>query len=130
MIKLNLTICGTITKAAQMKTNKEGKPFLSFEMSTVIPSKNGQDKTIIFSVAQDGSKSKDIANYALNKRAEITATGYTHKKGDNLFWNLSCETINFLTPDEKDTFKGTIEFRGTIGKKIMSGKDKKEKPYY
>lgn len=130
MIKLNLTICGTITKAAQIKTNKEGKQFLSYEISVVIPSKNGQDKTIIVSVAQDASLSKDIANYALNKRAEIKGTGYTHKMGDNLFWNISCETINFMSPGEKDSFKGTIEFRGTVGKKILSGKDKKEKPYY
>ena len=39
MIKCNVTVCGTITRSAQMRTNKEGKAFLAFGVSVVIPAK-------------------------------------------------------------------------------------------
>lgn len=45
MIKCNVTVCGTITRSAQMRTNKEGKAFLAFGVSVVIPAKSGINKT-------------------------------------------------------------------------------------
>ena len=47
MIKCNVTVCGTITRSAQMRTNKEGKAFLAFGVSVVIPAKSGINKTIL-----------------------------------------------------------------------------------
>ena len=41
MIKCNVTICGTVSRAAQMRTNKEGKPFMTLGVSIVIPAKSG-----------------------------------------------------------------------------------------
>ena len=54
MIKCNVTVCGTITRSAQMRTNKEGKAFLAFGVSVVIPAKSGINKTFEISVAKDG----------------------------------------------------------------------------
>ena len=54
MIKCNVTVCGTITRSAQMRTNKEGKAFLAFGVSVVIAAKSGINKTFEISVAKDG----------------------------------------------------------------------------
>ena len=45
MIKCNVTVCGTITRSAQMRTNKDGKAFLAFGVSVVIAAKSGINKT-------------------------------------------------------------------------------------
>ena len=50
MIKCNVTVCGTITRSAQMRTNKEGKAFLAFGVSVVIPAKSGINKTFEISI--------------------------------------------------------------------------------
>ena len=41
MMKCNVTICGVVSKAATCRTNKEGKPFVTFSVAVVIPAKNG-----------------------------------------------------------------------------------------
>lgn len=53
MIKCNVTVCGTVSKAATCRTNKEGKAFVSFAMNVVIPAKSGINKTIEVSVIVD-----------------------------------------------------------------------------
>lgn len=46
MMKCNVTICGVVNKATTCRTNKEGKPFVTFSVAVVIPAKNGNNKTI------------------------------------------------------------------------------------
>ena len=55
MMKCNVTICGVVSKAATCRTNKEGKPFVTFSVAVVIPAKNGINKTIEVSVLKDGT---------------------------------------------------------------------------
>lgn len=45
MIKCNVTVCGTISKAAVVRTNNENKAFTAFAVNCVIPARNGIDKT-------------------------------------------------------------------------------------
>lgn len=53
MIKCNVTVCGTVSRQAQIRANKEGKQFISFGVKVVIPAKSGINKTIEISVAKD-----------------------------------------------------------------------------
>ena len=46
MIKCNVTVCGTISKAAVVRTNNENKAFTAFAVNCVIPARNGIDKTV------------------------------------------------------------------------------------
>ena len=50
MIKCNVTVCGTISKAAVVRTNNENKAFTAFAVNCVIPARNGIDKTVEISV--------------------------------------------------------------------------------
>ena len=41
MIKAEVTVNGTVTRAGAVRDGKEGKQFLSFGVSVVIPAKSG-----------------------------------------------------------------------------------------
>lgn len=129
MIKCNVTICGTVSRAAQMRTNKEGKPFLTFGVNVVIPAKSGINKTIEISVAKDGGTNDDLSQYAVGSRVEVVGVLTFHKKGEALYFNMSATGINNFDALGDDSVKGEIEFRGSLGNKIESKTDKKGNPF-
>ena len=129
MIKCNVTICGTVSRAAQMRTNKEGKPFLTFGVNVVIPAKSGINKTIEISVAKDGGTNDELSQFAVGSRVEVVGVLTFHKKGEALYFNMSATGINNLDAPGDDSVKGDIEFRGSLGNKIESKTDKKGNPF-
>ena len=118
MIKCNVTVCGIISRSAQMRTGKEGKPFMSLGINVVIPAKSGINKTVEISVAKDGSSQEELANYPVGNRVEVVGTLTFHKKGEAFYLNLSATGINTFSAGSEDSIKGDIEFRGTLGNKI------------
>ena len=78
MIKCKVTVCGTISKAAIVRTNNENKAFTAFAVNCVIPARNGIDKTVEISVAKDGEE-YNRADYTVCKRVEISGV-LTFKK--------------------------------------------------
>lgn len=129
MIKCNVTICGTVSRAAQMRTNKEGKPFLTFGVNVVIPAKSGINKTIEISVAKDGGTNDELSQYAVGSRVEVVGVLTFHKKGEALYFSMSATGINNFDAPGDDSVKGDIEFRGSLGNKIESKTDKKGNPF-
>lgn len=129
MIKCNVTICGTVSRAAQVRTNKEGKPFLTFGVNVVIPAKSGINKTIEISVAKDGGTNDELSQFAVGSRIEVVGVLTFHKKGEALYFNMSATGINNFDAPGDDSVKGDIEFRGSLGNKIESKTDKKGNPF-
>ena len=129
MIKCNVTVCGIISRSAQMRTGKEGKPFMSLGINVVIPAKSGINKTVEISVAKDGGSQEELANYPVGNRVEVVGTLTFHKKGEAFYLNLSATGINTFSAGSEDSIKGDIEFRGTLGNKIEEKKDKKGNPF-
>lgn len=84
MIKCNVTVCGTISKAAVVRTNNENKAFTAFAVNCVIPARNGINKTVEISVAKDGEE-YNRADYTVGKRVEISGVLTFKKRGDNLY---------------------------------------------
>ena len=128
MIKCNVTVCGTITRSAQMRTNKDGKAFLAFGVSVAIPAKSGINKTFEISVAKDGGMD-ELNVLSSGTRVEIVGVLTFRKKDETIFLNLSATGVNTFNAPGEDSVKGNIEFRGTVGNKIEEKKDKKDKPY-
>ena len=118
MIKCNVTVCGTISRQAQMRANKEGKQFISFGISVVVQAKTGINKTIEISVAKDGNNQAELVNYPIGSRVEVAGVLQFHKKGDVLYLNLSALGVNSFNAGNQDAITGSIEFRGTIGKQV------------
>ncbi len=121
-------MCGTVSKAAAVRTNNEGKSFTAFAVSCVIPARNGINKTVEISVAQDGEAS-NLPDYAVGKRVEMTGTLTFKKRGDNLYFNLSASTVNLSVASNEDSIKGEIHFRGKTGKNIEEKTDKNGKNF-
>ena len=82
MMKCNVTICGVVNKAATSRTNKEGKPFVTFSVAVVIPAKNGINKTIEVSVLKDGTLT-ELGNIVTGQRIEAVGVLIPRKHGEN-----------------------------------------------
>lgn len=128
MIKCNVTVCGTVSKAASCRTNKEGKPFVSFAMNVVIPAKNGINKTIEVSVIKDGTLT-EVGCCNVGSRIEVAGVLTPRKRGDVMYFNLSANCINGNPTEDKDCIKGEMEFRGKTGKNIEEKQDKNGMPF-
>ena len=100
MIKCNVTVCGTVSKAATCRTNKEGKAFVSFAMNVVIPAKSGINKTIEVSVIKDGTLT-EVGSCNIGERIEVAGVLVPRKWGDVLYFNLSASSISHQ-PDEAE----------------------------
>ena len=128
MIKCNVTVCGTISKAAVVRTNNENKTFTAFAVNCVIPARNGIDKTVEISVAKDGEE-YNRADYTVGKRVEISGVLTFKKRGDNLYFNMSASSVNLTVASNEDSIKGEMLFRGKTGKNIEEKTDKKGKNF-
>ena len=128
MIKCNVTVCGTISKAAVVRTNNENKVFTAFAVNCVIPARNGINKTVEISVAKDGEE-YNRADYTVGKRVEISGVLTFKKRGDNLYFNLSASSVNLTVASNEDSIKGEMHFRGKTGKNIEEKTDKKGKDF-
>ena len=118
MIKCNVTVCGTISKAAVVRTNNENKAFTAFAVNCVIPARNGIDKTVEISVAKDGEE-YNRADYTVGKRVEISGVLTFKKRGDNLYFNMSASSVNLTVASNEDSIKGEMHFRGKKGKNFL-----------
>ena len=127
MIKCNVTIIGRISRSGETKSDKEGRPFVSFGMQTVLQGKSGINKTIDISVAKDGDMDTPF-DYTEGTKVKVTGTLTFRKRDDIVYWNLSATSIDY-DPAEEDSIKGTISFRGTTGNKEIPEKKGKKGSY-
>lgn len=73
MIKCNVTINGTVSRAATVRTNSEGHSFICFTVKVAIPAKSGAGKQVEISVSKDGGETS-TAHYAVGARVEMQGT--------------------------------------------------------
>ena len=128
MIKCNVTINGTVSRAATVRTNSEGQTFICFAVKATIPAKSGAGKQVEISVSKDGGET-DTALYAVGARVEMQGTLTFRKRDNNLYLNFHADTVDFASASNKDSIAGDIEFRGTIGKQVEEKTDKKGGKY-
>ena len=129
MIKCEVSVCGTINKEAIIRTNKDGKSFMSFAMNIVLPTTSGS-KVIDVSVLCDSDKSYDISKFCVGTRLNISGTLLFKKRGENLYLNLYAEGFEFENVAAIDSIKGSMQFRGKLGKTIEEKTDKKGNKYH
>ena len=129
MIKCEVCVCGTINKEAIIRTNKDGKSFMSFAMNIVLPTTSGS-KVIEVSVLCDSDKNYDISKFCVGTRLNISGTLLFKKRGENLYLNLYAEGFEFENVAAVDSIKGSMQFRGKLGKTIEEKTDKKGNRYH
>ena len=129
MIKCEVSVCGTINKEAIIRTNKDGKSFMSFAMNIVLPTTSGS-KVIDVSVLCDSDRNYDLSKFCVGTRLNISGTLLFKKRGDNLYLNLYAEGFEFENVVAIDSIKGSMQFRGKLGKTIEEKTDKKGNKYH
>ena len=129
MIKCEVSVCGTINKEAIIRTNKDGKSFMSFAMNIVLPTTSGS-KVIDVSVLCDNDRNYDLSKFCVGTRLNISGTLLFKKRGDNLYLNLYAEGFEFENVAAIDSIKGSMQFRGKLGKTIEEKTDKKGNKYH
>ena len=127
MIKCNVSVCGTVSKAAVVRNGKDGMPFTTYSVDVVVPAKSGINKTVIISCIMDGDGAEGIV---VDNRIEVKGLLTFKKKDDNLYFNLKASEVN-LSPvsESKDGIVGDMEFKGKVGKDIDMKKGKNGKSF-
>ena len=126
MIKCNVSVCGTVSKAAVVRNGKDGMPFTTYSVDVVIPAKSDINKTVIVSCIMDGDDSEGIV---VGNRIELKGVLTFKKKDDNLYFNLKGVEVSQPAAESKDSIVGDMDFKGKVGKDIDMKKDKNGKVF-
>ena len=126
MIKCNVSVCGTVSKAAVVRNGKDGMPFTTYSVDVVVPAKKGINKTVMVSCIMDGDCAKAIV---VGNRIDVKGVLTFKKKDDNLYFNLKGIEVSQPAAESKDGIVGDMEFKGKVGKDIDMKKDKNGKAF-
>lgn len=126
MIKCNVSVCGTVSKAAVVRNGKDGMPFTTYSVDVVVPAKKGINKTVMVSCIMDGDCAEAIV---VGNRIDVKGVLTFKKKDDNLYFNLKGVEVSQPAAESMDGIVGDIEFKGKVGKDIDMKKDKKGKTF-
>ena len=126
MIKCNVSVCGTVSKAAVVRNGKDGMPFTTYSVDVVVPAKSGINKTVIVSCIMDGDEAEGIV---VGNRIELKGVLTFKKKDDNLYFNLKGVEVSQPAAESKDSIVGDMDFKGKVGKDIDMKKDKNGKAF-
>ncbi len=129
MIKCNVKVCGTVSRAAVVRANRDGKPFMTYGLDVVFSPKNGINKTVNVNVIKDSGDAGEAAKYKVGSRIQMDGVLTFKKRGEALYLDLSETAVDFFPVDTKDSIEGEMTFRGSPGKNIDMKRDKKDKPY-
>ena len=126
MIKCNVSVCGTVSKAAVVRNGKDGMPFTTYSVDVVIPAKKGINKTVMVSCIMDGDCAEAIV---VGNRIDVKGVLTFKKKNDNLYFNLKGIEVSQPATESKDGIVGDMEFKGKVGKDIDMKKGKNGKAF-
>lgn len=126
MIKCNVSVCGTVSKAAVVRNGKDGMPFTTYSVDVVVPAKKGINKTVMVSCIMDEDCAETIV---VGNRIDVKGVLTFKKKDDNLFFNLKGVEVSQPATESKDGIVEDMEFKGKVGKDIDMKNDKKGKTF-
>ena len=126
MIKCNVSVCGTVSKATVVRNGKDGMPFTTYSVDVVVPAKKGINKTVMVSCIMDGDCAEAIV---VGNRIDVKGVLTFKKKDDNLFFNLKGVEVSQPATESKDGIVGDMEFKGKVGKDIDMKKGKNGKAF-
>ena len=126
MIKCNVSVCGTVSKAAVVRNGKNGMPFTTYSVDVVVPAKKGINKTVMVSCIMDGDCVEAIV---VGNRIDVKGVLTFKKKDDNLYFNLKGIEVSQSAAENKDGIVGDMDFKGKVGKDIDMKKDKNGKTF-
>ena len=126
MIKCNVSVCGTVSKAAVVRNGKDGMPFTTYSVDVVVAAKSGINKTVMVSCIMDGDCAEAIV---VGNRIDVKGVLTFKKKVDNLYFNLKGVEVSQPAAESKDSIVGDMDFKGKVGQDSDMKKDKNGKAF-
>ena len=106
MIKCNVTINGIVSRTASMRTNKEGKSYISFAVKISILAKAGSSKQVEVFVSKNGTTA-ELLSYVTGQRIELKGVLTFRKREENLYLNFHADSVAFSTEKHEENFAFT-----------------------
>ena len=114
MIKAEANVIGTIKRSANIRTDKNNNPYLSFVMTVVLTDAKTTSKSIDVFVSLPNAKQDEAQSYVEGLRVAVNGNLDIRKKEDNLNFYLTGNTITAQNVAELDSISGTLSFRGYL----------------
>ncbi len=115
MIKGNVTLCGRICHIATLRPNKKGELYTNFSVKVSLPVGVGNTKDCWISVRKKGGTLEELKQYLIGTSVEITGILNFHKSKEDIYLNLTADTIEFVDNTRPECIAGEIEFYGKVG---------------
>lgn len=112
MIKCNVTVCGTVSRQAQMRANKEGTQFASFGINIVIPAKSGINKTVEISVAKTCNSLSELPPIQVGTHIEVAGILMFHKREKH--YTLTCLQLALTHSMQAITTALTVQWSSEV----------------
>lgn len=128
MIKVNTTLIGKIAGKTCNQQTKDGIEVYALPVDVVILAKQGINKTITIDVLVPKNliTPSDVCE---GNRAEIQGEMTICKRDDQLKFILLASNCVLTDVDPKDSLKGEMTFRGSVGKLVDQRTTQKGDPY-
>ena len=126
MIKAEVTMTGTISRSAVVRTDKNNHPFLSLLTTVQLKDEKQSTKNIDVFVSYPNGQQSDIALFVEGKRVQLSGTMDIRKKNDQLVFYLTASNLTTDNVNDLDAIAGTMQFRGHLKKENVY-EEKKDK---
>lgn len=115
MIKGNVTLRGRISHAATLRPNKQGEIYTNFSVKVGLPVGAGQVKDCWVSVRKKGGTQEELSQYLIDTPVEISGTLNFRKSKEEIYLNLTADSIEISDGAKIEGIAGEVEFYGKIG---------------
>lgn len=115
MIKGNVTLRGRISHAATLRPNKQGEIYTNFSVKVGLPVGAGQVKDCWVSVRKKGGTQEELSQYLIDTPVEISGTLNFRKSKEEIYLNLTADSIEISDGAKTEGIAGEVEFYGKIG---------------
>lgn len=115
MIKGNVTLRGRISHAATLRPNKQGEIYTNFSVKVGLPVGAGQVKDCWVSVRKKGGTQEELSQYLIDTPVEISGTLNFRKSKEEIYLNLTANSIEISDGAKTEGIAGEVEFYGKIG---------------
>ena len=115
MIKGNVPLCGRISHTATLRPNKQGEIFTNFTVKVGLPTGVGKTKDCVVSIRKKGGTPEELELYLVETIVEITGILSFRKSKEDVYLNLTAESIKIVDENKSEFISGEVEFYGKIG---------------
>ena len=131
MIKAEAKVIGTVRRRAEIRTDKNNNPFVSFIMITYVKDDMLGQKGIDIFVSKPGGQQMDLSALTEGSRVAVSGSMDIRKKSNALAFYMTAETISVDNVTGLDAIAGTMHFRGSLKKENVCEEktDKKGRPF-